>query len=263
MSGDRVRASVDGNGIATVTLANAARHNAFDDAMIGELHRTFQGLGEDSAVRVVVLAAEGKSFSAGADLAWMQRMANYGYEENLADARALADMLRCLNTLPRPTIARVQGAAFGGAVGLVSCCDMAVGTPHASFCLSEVRIGLVPATIAPYVVRAIGERAARRYFQTAERFDAGTALALGLLSDVVDEHALDTRIDDLAGQLLANGPAALAAAKELALGVSGRAIDETVLSETSELIARVRVSDEGQEGLTAFLEKRKPAWTSS
>jgi methylglutaconyl-CoA hydratase len=172
-------------------------------------------------------------------------------------------MLRCLNTLPRPTIARVQGAAFGGAVGLVSCCDMAVGTPHASFCLSEVRIGLVPATIAPYVVRAIGERAARRYFQTAERFDAGTALALGLLSDVVDEHALDTRIDDLAGQLLANGPAALAAAKELALGVSGRAIDETVLSETSELIARVRVSDEGQEGLTAFLEKRKPAWTSS
>lgn len=247
-------------GVATVSLNNPEKHNAFDDVMIGELSAAFESLGNDPSVRVVVLAAQGKSFSAGADLAWMQRMADYGFEDNLCDARSLADMLQRLNTLPRPTIARVQGAAFGGAVGLVSCCDMAVGTPRASFSLSEVRIGLVPATIAPYVVRAIGERASRRYFQTAERFDAQAALDLGLLSTVVDEEALDDTVAELAGTLANNGPNALREAKQLVFDVSDRPIDADLIGSTSELIASVRVSPEGQEGLQAFLGKRPPAW---
>ena len=256
-----VSVAIDPAGVARVTLANPDRHNAFDDAMIAELAGIFAALGNDSEVRVVVLGAEGRSFSAGADLAWMQRMAGYGYDDNLADAQALAAMLHTLNTLPRPTIARVQGAAFGGAVGLVSCCDLAVGTPRASFCLSEVRIGLVPATIAPYVVRAIGARAARRYFQTAERFDAQTALQLGLLTRVVEEQDLDDAIAALAAELAGNGPEALKTAKQLVFDVADRPVDADLRQATSELIAAVRVSDEGQEGLRAFLEKRPAAWT--
>jgi methylglutaconyl-CoA hydratase len=257
---DTVQVSTDGRGVATVTLANPERHNAFDDGMIAALRENFEALGTDASVRVVILAAEGRSFSAGADLNWMRRMADYGVEENLEDARALAQMLRSLDTLPRPTIARVQGAAFGGAVGLVSCCDIAIGTPRASFSLSEVRIGLVPATIAPYVVAAIGPRAARRYFQSAERFDAAQALALGLLSDVVEEERLDAAVDAMAETLLANGPAAVSAAKQLVRDVSGRPVDGELIEATSRLIAEIRVSEEGQEGLGAFLEKRAPRW---
>jgi methylglutaconyl-CoA hydratase len=208
----------------------------------------------------MVLGSEGKSFSAGADLEWMKRMASYSYDENLRDASALALMLKTLNEIPQPTIARVQGAAFGGAVGLVSCCDMAVAASAASFSLSEVKIGLVPATISPYVIAAIGQRAARRYFVTAERFDAHRALQLGLVNEVVDAEQLDQEIDRLINTLLANGPEAVTGAKQLVFDVAGKPIDQQLIDATCETIAAIRVSEQGQEGLQAFLEKRKPQW---
>ncbi|RRJ83756.1 enoyl-CoA hydratase/isomerase family protein [Aestuariirhabdus litorea] len=255
-----VTCSIDERGVATVTLNNPDKHNAFDDAMIAALSDHFHTLAQDNGVRVVVLASCGRSFSAGADLNWMKRMASYSFEENLRDANALANMLQTLNTLPKPTIARVQGAAFGGAVGLVSCCDMAVASSRASFCLSEVRIGLVPATISPYVINAIGQRAARRYFTTAERFSAQRAQTLGLVSEVVDEEELDTELERLLTQLLGNGPRAVALAKELLFDVSGRPIDDEVIADTCERIASIRVSEEGQAGLGAFLDKQSPPW---
>ena len=255
--------SIDERGVATLTMNRPDKHNAFDDAVITELTASFQAVAENTAVRVMVLAAAGKSFSAGADLGWMQRMANYSYDENLRDANALAQMLKTLNEMPKPTIARVQGAAFGGAVGLVSCCDMAIGTPRASFSLSEVKIGLVPATIAPYVVAAIGQRAARRYFQSAERFKAEAAAELGLLTAVVDEEALDTAIDELITTLLTNSPQALRAAKQLVFDVADRPVSAALIQQTCELIAAIRVSEEGQEGLNAFLEKRQAAWINN
>ncbi|MBC6427780.1 MAG: enoyl-CoA hydratase/isomerase family protein [Cellvibrionales bacterium] len=251
---------VDARGVARLVLNNPARHNAFDDGMIGELTAALQSAAADSRVRLLVLAAAGKSFSAGADLNWMRRMAGYSREENLRDARALAEMLRCLNGFSRPTIAQVQGAAFGGAVGLVCCCDLAVGTERASFCLSEVKIGLIPATIAPYVIAAMGARAARRYFATAERFDAATAQRLGVLSEVVEAEALEATVEGLADRLLANGPAAVSAAKKLVLDLAGRAVDAELIEDSCRRIADIRVSAEGQEGLGAFLEKRAPAW---
>ena len=255
-----VQISKADNGVARVTLNNPDKHNAFDDHIIAQLTNAFSELQSDDKVRVVILAANGKSFSAGGDLGWMKRMAEYSYDENLHDARALAEMLKTLNFLTKPTIARVQGAAYGGAVGLVSCCDIAVGTPRTSFCLSEVKVGLVPATIAPYVVAAIGQRAARRYFTTAERFTANTAADLGLLSSVVDEDKLDEEITRITDLLMANGPQAIQASKTLVNDVSNRPIDDELIEHTCELIARVRVSNEGQEGLMAFLEKRAPNW---
>ncbi len=255
-----VHSAVDHRGVATVTLDRPEKHNAFDDAIIAELDTAFAALGADSGVRAVVLASNGKSFSAGADLGWMQRMADYDHAENLRDARALAEMLRKLNTLPQPTIARVQGAAYGGAVGLVSCCDMAIGSEKASFCLSEVKIGLIPATISPYVIAAIGQRAARRYFTTAEVIDAEAARALGLLSDVVSAADLDSRVEAQLALLLANGPAAVAAAKHLALDMAGTDLGAELIEESCHRIADIRVSEEGQEGLQAFLGKRAPAW---
>lgn len=260
MASNVIQTQTDTSGVATVTLNRPEKHNAFDDQMIEALSREFARLAADDAVRVVVLAANGRSFSAGADIGWMQRVADYSVTDNRNDARALAELLQQLNTLPRPTIARVQGAAFGGAVGLVSCCDMAIGTPRAVFSLSEVKIGLVPATISPYVVAAIGARAARRYFQTAERIGAETARELGLLSLLVEEDALDETLRELTATLLANGPAALRAAKQLVFDVNQRPIDAELMQETSELIATIRVSPEGQEGLRAFLEKRPAAW---
>ncbi|AFU99195.1 enoyl-CoA hydratase/isomerase family protein [Simiduia agarivorans] len=252
--------TLDARGVLRVTLNNPDKHNAFDDGVIAELQAAFEQAGANPAVRALILAAEGKSFSAGADLSWMQRMANYSLADNRADADKLARMLHTLNSLPFPTIARVQGAAFGGAVGLVSCCDLAVASPRASFCLSEVKIGLIPATISPYVVAAMGERAARRYCLTAERFFADTAKQLGLVSEVVDETELDSTIDNLLKQLLANSPAALSAAKQLVFDVSNRPITQALIDDTSQRIAEIRVSDEGQEGLKAFLEKRAPRW---
>jgi methylglutaconyl-CoA hydratase len=257
---DRVITDIDDLGVARVRLNNPDKHNAFDDQIIDELTEAFVAIADNSNVRVMVLGSEGKSFSAGADLEWMKRMASYSYEENLRDASALALMLKTLNEIPQPTIARVQGAAFGGAVGLVSCCDMAVAASAASFSLSEVKIGLGPATISPYVIAAIGQRAVRRYFVTAERFDAHRAMEIGLVNEVVDAEQLDQEIDRLIDALLANGPEAILAAKRLVFDIAGKPIDQQLIDSTCETIAAIRVSEQGQEGLQAFLEKRKPHW---
>ena len=260
MSEDIVYTTIDPKGVATVTLNRPEKHNAFDDVIIGELREAFDGLAQRDDVRVVILASNGKSFSAGADLGWMKRMAEYDFGHNLKDAELLAAMLKSLHDLPQPTIARVQGAAFGGAVGLVSCCDMAVGSERASFSLSEVKIGLVPATISPYVIKAIGERASRRYFTTAERFGAAEAHRIGLLSEVVAEEQLDNAVQALVDALLGNGPEAVRAAKDLIVGVAGKEITNEIIEDTCVRIAHIRVSDEGQEGLGAFLNKRNPNW---
>lgn len=255
-----VTCTVDERGIASVTLNRPAKHNAFDDRMIQALDQIFSTLEDDTRVRVMVLQASGKSFSAGADAAWMKRMADYSVEENQRDALALAAMLEKLNRLSKPTIARVQGAAFGGAIGLIACCDMAIGTRLSKFCLSEVRIGLIPATISPYVIAAMGARVCRRYFQTAEMFSARRARRLGLLSEVVTEDELDGAIDGLITALLGNGPAAMSQAKTLISDIAGQPVNAQLMEETSQRIAGIRVSEEGQEGLSAFLEKRRPAW---
>jgi methylglutaconyl-CoA hydratase len=255
-----VSSQIDERGVATVTLNNPEKHNAFDDAIIAELSATFESLANNKAVRVMILAATGKSFCAGGDLVWMKRMKNYTIEENIEDAKSLAAMLQTLNFLPVPTIARVQGMAIGGGVGLVSCCDMAVATPGASFCLSEVKVGLIPATISPYVIDAIGQRAARRYFTTAERFSSKRAAQLGLVSEVAEEDQLDDHINKLVETLLANSPAAIVAAKRLVFQVARREIDDKLIASTCELIADIRVSANGQEGLAAFFDKRKPTW---
>jgi len=261
MTEQTVLIQTDQRGIATVTLNNPKKHNAFDDKIIEELTAAFEQIANNKDVRVMILAATGKNFCAGGDLAWMKRMAKYSYDENLNDSKVLARMFKNLNFLTVPTIARVQGVAFGGGVGLVSCCDMAVATPDASFSLSEVKIGLIPAVISPYVVAAIGQRAARRYFTTAERFDAKTAFKLGLVSKVVEKEQLNQEIDKLAETLLANSPTAIVDAKQLIFDVAGQEIDDELIDFTCERIADIRVSANGQEGLTAFLEKRKPTWS--
>lgn len=252
--------SVDERNIATVTLNRAEKHNAFDDEMISELTRVFKKAGEDANVRALILRAEGKSFSAGADLNWMKKMASYTEAQNESDALALATMLQTLYKMPKPTIARVQGAAFGGAVGLIACCDIAIGSKLSKFCLSEVKIGLIPATISPYVVEAMGARVCRRYFQTAEVFSARRARRLGLLSESVTEDELDSTIDNILSNILKNGPHAVAKAKGLVQWVSTQEINDALLTETSKIIAQVRTSEEGQEGLSAFLEKRSASW---
>lgn len=251
---------LDDRGVATVTLNRPEKHNAFDDEIIAELTQLFKRIGEDKQIRAMVLKANGPSFCAGADASWMKRMADYSFEENVADAKKLADMLWHLNYMPKPTIARVQGSTFGGAVGLVACCDMAVASKLSKFCLSEVRLGLIPATISPYVIAAMGERVARRYFMTAEVFSARRARRLGLVSETVTEEELDITIDDLIGNILRNGPQAVAAAKQLIFDVENQPCEEEIIEKTCLRIATVRVSDEGQEGLSAFLEKRKPNW---
>jgi methylglutaconyl-CoA hydratase len=255
--------SVDHRGVATLTLNRPEKHNAFDDDMIGLIDAALRKADSDDAVRVLVLAAAGRSFSAGADLAWMRRVAAYTYEENVADAKGLASMLHTLNFLSKPTLARVQGNAFGGAVGLISCCDMAVAAEEAQFCLSEVKLGLIPATISPYVISAMGERFARRYFLSAERFSATTAQQCGLVSEVVVSEDLDTWLERWVEAFLANGPVAVKEAKRLLQDVAQRPIDETLIEDTCERIARIRVSPEGQEGLGAFLEKRRPSYDGS
>lgn len=247
-------------GVATVTLNNPDKHNAFDDSIIFALNHLFCEVSKCQDINVMVLASTGKSFSAGADLGWMKRMASYSYEENLRDANALARMLKNLNFLPQPTIAKVQGAAFGGAVGLASCCDIVIASEKASFCLSEVKLGLIPATISPYVVNAIGQKASRRYFQTAERFFARKAQEIGLVDEIVSLDELNTTVENMALTLLNNGPLAVRQAKQLALDVAYQDINESLISITSERIAAIRVSDEGQEGLSSFFEKRQPAW---
>ena len=256
---EKVITKIDSDGIARVTLNNPSKHNAFDDQIIAQLTDAFSAVAANSNVRVMVLASEGKSFSAGADLDWMKRMASYSYDENLQDARALALMLQTLKTMPQPTIARIQGPVFGGAVGLVSCCDIAAATA-AAFSLSEVKIGLIPATVSPYVIEAIGARLARRYFMTGERFSAQTAKHIGLLSEVIGPENLDKQIGLLIDALLANGPEAVIASKQLVADINGQAIGPDLIEHTCKMIAKIRVSKQGQEGLQAFLEKRKPHW---
>ncbi len=248
-------------GIATVRMNRPDVHNAFDDHLIAELTTELRRLDQAPEVRVVVLAANGKSFSAGADLNWMQRMAKYSEAENLRDAVAMAGLMRTLHGMHKPTIARVQGAAFGGGVGLVACCDIAVAAAEASFSLSEVRLGLIPSVISPYVIAAIGEREARRYFLTAERFGAEGAMRIGLVHEVTTGDRLDETVKKFADELLKGGPNALAAAKKLIADVARRPLDDALMEETARRIASIRVSPEGREGLGAFLEKRPPAWT--
>lgn len=247
-------------GVATLTLNRPALHNAFDDQLIAELTTALQRLAADTGVRAVVLAAHGKSFSAGADLNWMRRMAGYSEAENFQDAMALAELLRTLDGLAKPTIAKVQGAAYGGGVGLVACCDIAIAAETATFRLSEVALGLIPAVISPYLVNAIGERQARRYFLTAERFTAQNAQRIGLVHEVVSPEALDDTVADRLKILAGNGPAAMAAAKTLARAVSRGPLDAAMVEDTARRTAAVRASAEGREGITAFLDKRRPAW---
>jgi methylglutaconyl-CoA hydratase len=249
-------------GVATLTLNRPELRNAFDDTQIDRLTRALRAAEADAAVRVVVIAGNGSAFCAGADLNWMKRMAGYSYEQNLADATALADMLKSLDRMTKPTVARVHGPAFAGGTGLVAACDIALGTPEARFCLSEAKLGLSPATISPYVVRAMGARMARRYFLTAEVFDAEEACRIGLLSALVPAGELDTALAGIVGQLLAGGPQALAKIKDLIRAVSGAAIDDALIADTARRIAEIRVTDEGREGIASFLEKRKPSWAA-
>jgi methylglutaconyl-CoA hydratase len=249
-----------GASIAVVTLNRPEVHNAFNEALIAELTAVLHGLGVDPAVRAMVLIGAGASFCAGADLNWMKKMAGFSRAQNLADAKKLAAMLTTLNELPKPTIARVHGAAFGGGVGLIACCDIAIGTPDAVFALSEARLGLIPATISPYVVEAIGARAARRLFLTAERFTGAEAYRLGLLHDLAQPAELDERIDDLLGSLMKAGPNAQAECKTLLRAVAQRPIDAGLIADTAKHIATVRASEEGKEGVAAFLVKRRAAW---
>ena len=246
--------------VARLRLNRPALHNAFDAMTIAALTGALDAAARDPDVRVVVLEAEGASFSAGADLNWMRGMAAASEDENRDDALALARLMRTLDELPKPTIARVQGAAFGGGVGLVACCDIAIGTPSARFGLTESRLGLLPAVISPYVIAAIGAREARRWFATAEMFDAGTALRIGLLHEVVADDALDAAVRTQVDLLLKAGPAAAASAKQLVRDVASHGDRDRHDAENAALIARLRVSEEGQEGLGAFLEKRTPSW---
>ena len=248
------------NGRATLTLNRPDVHNAFDDVLIARLTGELQALDSNPDVRAVVLAAAGKSFSAGADLKWMQRMAGYSEAENLADAEALAELMKTLNGMTKPTIARVQGDAYGGGVGLIACCDIAVASESARFSLSEVKLGLIPAVISPYVIAAIGERQAGRYMLSAERFDAAEARRVGLIHEVTAPDALDAAVNGIVESLLANGPKAMAEAKALIRAVAGRPIEASLNADTAARIARIRASVEGREGVAAFLGKRKPDW---
>lgn len=257
---EHVIETLDPRGVMRLTLNRPEVHNAFDDNLIAALLSAFERAAADAAVRVVVLAGNGKSFSAGADMNYMRRMGSHSRAENVADAGQLAAMLSALNTLPKPTVCRLHGAAMGGGVGLVSCCDIVIGSQHARLALSEVKIGLVPATISPYVVRAIGARACRRLFLTGERVDAERALSLGWLSELVDEADLDQSVESVVDTLLGNAPNAVVQAKQLIFDVADGDIDREMIDQTVELIAGVRDSDEGREGLNAFLEKRAPNW---
>ncbi|HEX7047550.1 MAG TPA: enoyl-CoA hydratase/isomerase family protein [Gammaproteobacteria bacterium] len=252
----------DRRGVATVTLNRSDKHNAFNAEMIAELTAALQKAGRDPGVRIVVLTGAGKSFTAGADLNWMKSMAGYSEDENLDDSLKLAELMQVLDNLEKPTIARVNGHAFGGGVGLVACCDIAIAVEASRFALSEVKLGLVPAVISPYVIAAIGERHARRFFLTAEAMDTATATNIGLVHEVVAPEALDAAVEREIQLLLAGGPAAQAAAKHLVRQVCHADTDteKHLRQTTAEIIAQIRVSDEGQEGLAAFLEKRKPRW---
>lgn len=248
-------------GVTEVVLNRPDKRNAFDDVIIQQLISALEEVNRDDTTRVVILRSEGKHFSAGADLGWMRRMADNSRQENLDDSRQLARLMNVLNHLAKPVIGLVQGAAYGGAVGLAACCDIVIATEKASFCLSEVKLGLVPAVISPYVVRAIGERQARRYFISAEVFSARQAEHFGLVHEVCEDlDAMEARCDELLQQLASNGPEAMQAAKDLVFAVSHKPIGDDLIDDTAQRIADIRVGAEGQEGLSAFLNKRRPSW---
>ncbi len=248
------------NGAALIKLNRPDVHNAFDDKLIKQLIKTIQTIDKDDTIRIVVLSAEGKSFSAGADLNWMRKMADYNWSENYQDSLALATLMQSLKQMCKPTVAWVQGAAYGGGVGLVACCDFAIASNKAKFCLSEVKLGLIPAVISPYVIDAIGERNAHRYFVTAEVFDAEQAEKIGLVQQVVDESEFNAFCESLLNASLANGPNAIMAAKKLIQTVSKERLSEDLIRETAQRISDIRASQEGKEGVSAFLEKRAPNW---
>ena len=244
----------------SLILNRIDKHNAFDDSLIASLIETLEQAIDDDRTRVILLRANGKSFSAGADLNWMQRMIEYSEEQNYQDSMELAKLMHLLHTSPKPTIAMVQGAAFGGGVGLVAACDIAIASQDALFCLSEVKLGLLPAVISPYVIDAIGQRQASRYFLTAERFDAQQALNIGLVHHLSSREELPAFTDDLIDKIINNAPQAIRQSKELIRFIANKPIDEALINHTAEVIAKKRVSQEGQTGLKAFLNKQKPNW---
>jgi methylglutaconyl-CoA hydratase len=246
--------------VATIWMNRPAVLNAFDEQLIAELASACEELDADASVRVVILAGRGKHFSAGADLNWMKRAAQFTHEQNIEDARKFANMLRTLSEMSKPTIARVQGAALGGGTGLTAACDMAIASSDALFSTSEVKFGIIPSAISPYVLRAIGPRHALRYFQSAERISADRALEIGLVGEVVPLAELDTSVGKLVDALLQGGPQAQKAAKELIVAVNGKTIDKNISEETAQRIARQRATDEAKDGIAAFLEKRSPNW---
>jgi len=257
---DELQVALAANGILSITMNRPQVHNAFDDHQIVRFIAALENARDNPAIRVVVIGGTGKSFSAGGDINYMRRMGSNSYEENLADGGQLATLMKNLNFFPRPTIARVHGAAMGGGVGLVSCCDFAIGTPRTRLALSEVKLGMVPATISPYVVRTIGEKAARRLFTSGQAVAGEQALALGFLSELVAEEDLDAAVSALAATLLKNAPGAVSRSKQLAMEVANGPVTQEVIDHTVKLIADVRDSDEGREGLSAYLEKRPPGW---
>ncbi len=258
---DTTTLQIDDLGVATITLNRPEVHNAFDENVIVELSSRFDAVADDEEVRMVVIAARGRSFCAGADLDWMKRVAAYSEEENLADSRQLGDMLRKLDVMAKPTVALVQGAAFGGGVGLVAACDIAIGVRSATVSLSEVKLGLIPAVISPYVIAALGARQARRFFLTAERFDALEAQRIGLLHLVVnDEGEMRSSCERFARMFLDTAPGAVAASKDLIAAVHGHLLDDDLIEDTAKRIAERRATDEASEGISAFFEKRKPNW---
>ena len=246
--------------IATVTLNRPEVRNAFNETTIAELTQAFRDLGSDAHIRVIVLAANGPAFCAGADLNWMKKMADYTHEENLADAGQLAEMLRVIYTCPKPVVAKIQGDCYAGGMGLAAACDIAVAADSVTFCLSEVRLGLIPATISPYVIKAMGESAARRYFLTAERFSAAEALRTGFVQEVSSAEGLDDKVAEIVKALAGNSPNAVKQAKQLVQDVGGHEITPQLIASTVEGIAHIRASEEGREGVRSFLEKRKPNW---
>ena len=250
--------AIDERGVATLTLNRPERHNCFDDELIAGLAAALKRYGANANVRAVVLASSGRSFSAGADLDWMRRMADQPFETNLADAGRLAAFMHTLDRLPKPTLALVQGPAYGGGVGLVACCDVAIASERASFALSEVTLGLTPATISPYVINAIGARSARRYFQSAEVFTAGRAKEIGLVHEVVGQAELAAAGEKVLKAILQGAPGAQAAAKDLVFLREGHMVDAAFGEETGRRIAERRTSAEGREGIAAFLAKRAP-----
>jgi methylglutaconyl-CoA hydratase len=247
-------------GVATATLNRPDVRNAFNDEVIAELAEVFSELALRADVRCIVLAGNGPAFCAGADLNWMKSMAAYSYDQNLADARTLAEMLHAIYECPKPTIARVQGDVYAGGTGLVAACDIAVSVDTANYCLSETRLGLIPATISPYVIRAMGARAAHRFFLTAERFSATEAHRIGLVHEVVSANDLDAKVGEIALALVSAGPAAVKACKALVQDVAEREINDELIARTVKGIADIRVSEEGREGIQSFLQKRKPGW---